>query len=431
VNLRTFAIALLFFMLPGQAVGDDSDIEALVAELEQVKGRLAELEQLRQRVRTLEARLEEANRSVPSESATAEGMEKRDVASTSSAPEPEPPAIDIGGALRFTTFANGSVKGQRGKSGLDLFRLSADGSIDNILLSAEYRFYPFMDTIHHGWLGYKFDDESQLQAGITRVPFGILPYASHNFWFGVPYYLGLSDDYDLGVKYVRPNGPWDLQLAFFKNSELSNSADLGRYSYDVVSAGTARNEETNQFNARVAYTFGAGTTCSHEVGVSGQWSELYNLDTEKRGDMWAAATHLDTRCGRWNFQLEAARYDHNPVNPAGIGANRIELGAFESLYDIAPTGTVGIANIAYNFPLSGDILNQLTCYNDYSVLYKDGGGDDSILNTTGCAIGIGPLFIYADLINANNMVFFGNGSLAEGGEDDWDTRLNLNVGYYW
>jgi hypothetical protein len=222
-----------------------------------------------------------------------------------------------------------------------------------------------------------------------------------------------------------------MQLAFFKNSELSNSGDLGRYSYDVVSAGTARNEETNQFNGRVAYMFGAGTTCSHEVGVSGQWSELYNVDTEKRGDMWAAATHLDTRCGRWNFQLEAARYDHNPVNPNGVAPNRIELGAFESIYEIAPSGTVGVANVAYNFPLSGDILDQLTCYNDYSVLYKDGGGKDSILNTTGCAIGVGPLFIYADLINANNMVFFGNGSLAEGGEDDWDTRLNLNIGYYW
>jgi len=324
------------------------------------------------------------------------------------------------------------VSGNRGRSGLDLFRIGADGALDDVLLSAEYRFYPFMDVLHHGWLGYRFDDTSQIELGVTKVPFGLLPYAAHNFWFGVPYYLGLSDDYDLGAKYVRTDGPLDLRLAFFKNAELSSPGDLGRYAYDVVSVGDLANEESNQVNARAAWTFGAGTSCNHELGVSGQWGELYNAATDRRGDRWAAAAHLDSRCGRWNLQLQAARYAYEPEHPAGVPRDRVALGAFETSYPVAAEGAVAVANVAYNVPVAWEVIDQLICYNDFSMVDKDGTGlRDSKLNTTGCAVGTGPLFIYLDVIRAENMVFFGDGSLFDGGEDDWKTRFNVNVGYYW
>ncbi|MCB1694397.1 MAG: hypothetical protein KDI19_16610, partial [Pseudomonadales bacterium] len=315
--------------------------------------------------------------------------------------------------------------------GLDIFRVGAEGSSDNLLLSAEYRFYPYMNTIHHGWVGYRFDDSSELQLGISRVPFGLLPYASHNFWFGVPYYLGLADDYDLGAKYVAPRGDWNFQLAFYKGSELSSASDLGRYSFDVVSDADAHNEESNQFNARVAYSIGRETGCVNEVGLSGQWGELANSDTDARGTHWAAAGHLDSRCGRWNLQFELARYGFDPANPPGTASRRVRLGAFESAYDVSAQGTLAVANVAYNLPLSGSVVDQVTCYNDYSALYKDLDADTSQLNTTGCVVGAGPLFLYVDVIRANNMVFFGNGSLAGSGERDWDTRFNINLGYYW
>lgn len=428
MSKRFYPALVLLAAAVAPAFADDR-IEALMEELDRVKQELSELERLREKVRTLEARLEATERR---SIATEDDMET--VAADAPAMAASEPDIEIGGALRFTGFwtdDNQAIKGKRGESGLDLFRVSAKGSIDDVLLSAEYRFYPFMNTLHHGWIGYRFDNDSQIEFGVTKVPFGLLPYAAHNFWFGVPYYVGMSDDYDLGVKYVWPNGAWNTQLAFFKNSELSSSSNLGRYSFDVVSAGEARNEENNQINARVAYTFGKDTNCSHEVGLSTQWGELYNADTDRRGDKWAAATHLDTRCGRWNFQLELARFDHNPANPVGVAPDRIEIGGFEAVFDVAQTGTLGVANIAYNFPLGGEKIDQLTCYNDYSVLAKDGPGEDSQLNTTGCALGIGPMFIYLDLINANNMIFFGDGSLAGGGNDEWSTRFNVNVGYYW
>jgi len=345
------------------------------------------------------------------------------------------PRIHIGGAVRFNAFFNddSDISASRfGESGLDLFRLSADGTLDDILVSAEYRFYPFMDTIHHGWLGYAFDDDSQVQLGIHQVPFGILPFASHNFWFGVPYYVGLADDYDLGVKYVRDDGPWQTHLGFYKNAELADPADLGRYGFDVVRDGDQRNEESNRVNVRLAYTLGAGSSCQHELGVSGQWGQIYNATTDENGDQWATAAHLDSHCGRWNLQLQAARYEFDTKTPPGVRDDVVRLGAFETSFDIAAEATMLVANLAYNFDVPWSFLDSVTCYNDYSRLIKDEDAfEPSQLNTTGCALSKGPVFAYFDVIQASNMVFFGDGSLAGGDDDEWRTRYNINIGYYW
>lgn len=426
------ALALQATAQPAQG----TDVDALAAELETLKERLAELEGLRERVRVLEQQLEEAR---AGQSRLADADQKRDLAvlaeEDAAAAEASEDGIGLGGALRFNLFWNDfdeTVESKRGAAGLDLFRISADGSLRNLLLSAEYRFYPFMQVIHHGWVGYEFADESRLQVGITRVPFGLLPYAAHNFWFGAPYYLGLSDDYDLGVKYRRTDGAWEWQAAFFKNGELSNPAELDRYSLDVVSAGDSANEEANQGNLRAAYTFGVGTSCSHEVGVSAQFKEIYNAATDRSGSHWAGAGHLDTRCGRWNLQLQAVRYGYSPKNPPGVPDDTIRLGGFGSSYDVASRASVLVANVAYNLPVPWTAVDQVTCYNDYSIVVKDDDRfRDSRLNTTGCLVGVGPLYVYLDLIRAENMIFFGDGSLAGGDESGWDTRFNINVGYYW
>ena len=411
----------------GPAWAADSDSDAIRRELQELRERLSELEALKARVEELEARLaREAGDEVAAKEAVSEAPEESEQGTS---------AFQVGGALRFNVFwedYDPDVETKRGDAGLDLFRINVDGEHERLLLSAEYRFYPYMSTIHHGWIGYDFDDAGQVQVGITQVPFGLLPYASHNFWFGVPYYIGLADDYDAGVKYVHARGPWDLQLAFFKNEELGDSANLDRYSYDPVAVGARRNEETNTINARLAYTIGHETECSHEVGLSAQWGELYNRDTRKSGSHWAGAGHLDSRCGRWNVQLELGRYAYDPQNPPGIGDDTVTLGAFQGTHEVASEGTLGVFNVAYNLPVSWPGVKLITCYNDFSVLMKnDERFDNSYLNTTGCGISIGKVFTYVDLIRGRNMVFIGDGSLAGGGSDDWDTRFNINAGYYW
>lgn len=342
--------------------------------------------------------------------------------------------IELGGALRFTAYDDSfseSLDTKRGAAGLDLFRINADGRISDIEISAEYRFYPYMQTLHHGWIGYDFERAGRIEGGVTQVPFGLLPYASHNFWFDVPYYLGFSDDYDLGAKYLHEYGPWSAQLAFFKNEEFNDSTKLERYSYDLVSTGPDGNEEANQLNARIAHELGEVPGCTFEPGLSLMRGDIYNTVTGLEGERRAAAAHADIRCGRWNVQGQWMRYEFEPRNPAGIGSDSITVGAFTGSHSIAARGKVYVANFAYNLPVPWQAVDLLTCYNDYSRLDKDSAGwNDSELNVTGCVINIGPTYTYIDYIRGRNMVFLGDGSLAGSGSDDWESRININVGFY-
>src|SRR6056297_2428205 len=165
--------------------------------------------------------------------------------------------IDIGGALRTQYNYKDWSDPQDDKIGdfaFDTFRFNLDGEIGEMILSAEYRFYPQSDwnAPHHGWVGYNFNENWQGQIGVHQVPFGIQPYASHNFWFTGAYYNGFEDDYDMGIKALYNDGPLDLAFAFYKNEEFGAS-DPGRYSVDVLNTGNG-NEETNQGNIRCAYT---------------------------------------------------------------------------------------------------------------------------------------------------------------------------------
>jgi hypothetical protein len=47
----------------------------------------------------------------------------------------------------------------------DIFRLDVNGQYDNVLISAQYRWYSYMDVIHHGWIGYNFTNHWQGQLG--------------------------------------------------------------------------------------------------------------------------------------------------------------------------------------------------------------------------------------------------------------------------
>ena len=94
--------------------------------------------------------------------------------------------IDVGGAVRFQYSFEDYDNGNRERVGdldLDTVRLNFDGTVDNILLSAELRYYQYMEVVHHAWLGYQINPEWQAQLGVTQLPFGNLSYNSHSFFF--------------------------------------------------------------------------------------------------------------------------------------------------------------------------------------------------------------------------------------------------------
>jgi hypothetical protein len=434
-------IMLLCCFSSGGLAAADVDLEMIQKEIETLKSRLEELEQL---IRTSQERKEtqqdresivEADDQIRPEVLTeleASPLQSESVNN-----------LDLGGSLWMNygyLSWDETNKDRDGNFDFTLFRLDANARHDDFLFSAQYRWYSYMDVIHHGWIGYDFSPQWQVQLGIMQSPFGILPYASHSWWFGMPYYVGLEDDYDAGIKAIYSDGPWNAQFAFFKNDEYASGTRTKRFSFDVLHDESGNcsltdcNEEINQLNTRVAYDWRHGEDAYTQFGLSGEWGQLYNKGTKDTGDHWAYGAHADGHYGPWNLQLEAIRYRHNPENPAGVSDDTITYGAFASTNSVASDGVLLVANVARDFRVSWGPVSNLLCYNDYSVLLKDENRfDDSMLNTLGCLVTAGPTYTYVDLIAGKNATFMddplGTG-MGQGAGDEWETRFNINFEYY-
>lgn len=354
--------------------------------------------------------------------------------------------FDIGGAFRFNySYRSWSSDYQEGgEFDLDTIRTNIDlKGTEPWIGSLEYRYYrtrggDSYNMLHHGWIGYMFNDEEQIQAGVQQVPFGILPYASHNWFFQLPYYLGLEDDYDLGFKYIKDVHPWNFQFAYYPGSEgdwNGHSKDSARYSYDVVETDTSANKEKHQFNSRIAYTIDHSPEDWTEFGISAQYGLIPNGDTDQTGDHYAIGLHMDGYYGPWNAKLEAIRYDYNLDNPAGMSDSYVDMGAYDAPYRVAAAGTLLCAGISREVPVNWGPIEKVTFYNDYSILLKDPSSyPNSQQNVLGMSIQAGRWFTYVDLAIGQRQPWMGgtwNDALADGGEADaWRTRFNINVGYY-
>ena len=342
------ALLVLFFSASAMAE-QSTEIEQLQNELEQLQIRIDELEE-RTRVDTegdpqMESRLEQQDK--------AAGIEVGEKAE---------PNLKIGGAL-WINYANHDWLGtNQGKRGLrfDNLRLSIDGDYDKFLMSAQYRWYNFSEAIHHAFFGYQYEEDNRVELGISQVPFGILPFRSHNFWFMIPYYVGLEDDYDAGIKWHNGSfGNWTLDLAFYLNEEYGDATNLDRYSVDVVRVGDQQNEERNQFNARIAYDWKHDKPSHTELGVSGRYGDLDNRTTSKTGDYWAASVHANAFIGPWNLMLEGMRYEYNPENPVGVSNDLVLMANLGSQRLVAARADIYVANVAYDFGAVGWKIDRL------------------------------------------------------------------------
>lgn len=433
--LALLLAALLVLPAAALAGGEDANQQEILKELKALKAKLADMDKLKARVQELETRLAQSEKNA---------KQAKDIASKTQKDTKglgvklaDATKFKIGGALRFNyrnTDYNDAGKAKGGDMTFDIFRLDIKGQHNDLLLDVQYRWYSYMNVIHHGWMGYNFNENWQGQLGVTQVPFGLLPYASHNWWFSLAYYVGLEDDYDMGFKTLYKKGPFDLQLAFFKNGEWGNASKLERYSFDVVTVGDQQNEETNQLNARFAYTWKHAEKYNTEFGVSGQWGQLYNNTTDSNGSHWASAFHINGNYGPFNLMLEVAKYKYDPDNPAGVSDDTIQMGAFASSYPVASEATVYIAGLAYTVPVNWGPITSFQFYNDYSHIVKDESGfEDSQLNTLGFLISANPVYVYVDWVYGKNAIWVGgpSDSMAQGDPDaDWHSLFNINFGYY-
>ncbi len=334
------------------------------------------------------------------------------------------PTLDIGGAIRLNYGIKDydeQSKKRNGEFDLELLALDIDATYEDWYLDAQYRFYrgQSFDTIH------------------------VAPYVGNSFWFSGAYYLGFEDDYDAGVKWKHQGDDYTFDLAYFHESEYPSS-DFKRYSFDVadetvgeeggyytVGDGTnlAANEEAGQINARFIKNYD-----NFNVGVSGEIGRIYNSNNAETADRYAAALHTEAKFGLWKVKAQGIQYEYDETADIGTQDGTIAISGFNFASDIASKGRVGILNISREIPINNRFIDSATCYNDFTHIKgtsdNDLGNDESMQNVTGCMLAKGGIYTYLDVIAGKNMYFAGGNGIGTQGADDWDTRFNLNIGWY-
>lgn len=335
--------------------------------------------------------------------------------------------LDLGGAVRFN-YVWRNYGGPVGNNSLDLelLRIDASGHSGPLFFSLQYRWYDGFDAVHHAWAGWRLDDDRDLRAGVVNVPFGLLPYASHSFWFGSGYYLGIEDDYDLGLAWRDERGTrrWDVALIFA--DEYGDGARYDRYSFDVAETASLPYRERERLHLRYARDARLGGDWKAEWGVSAFVGNVEHRPSGRDHGQWGAALHGQIERGPLSVQLQWTHYAFRVPEP------RVALSAFMFPFEVAGEADVLTANVAWDFPRTG-WFDGITCYNDLSTTQASGPGlRDSWQNVTGCSFAKGLMFTYVDWIAGRNMWFVGGPGVGieEPGGDRWRSRLNVNVGFY-
>ncbi|MCU6500521.1 hypothetical protein LPN04_22230 [Rugamonas sp. A1-17] len=369
-------------------------------------------------------------------------------------------ALHIGGAIRFNyVYKNWQPDHPHGFFGLDTARLDVNYDDGRWLGSAQYRYNDFPlgqgdyteHFLHHGWVGMRFEDKSTVHVGLDKIPFGLLPFASNNFYESIAFYTGFEDMYDLGMTYASKPGALEWQLGFYPRDGgsyggSSNTAGASnRYSFNIVADDDAqgygtgqKDSERNTLAGRVAWHFGAGE--KQELGLSGLSGEIRNGAGE-HSRRNAVAVHYKGAFGPVGVMLEALRYSyqtrHAPGQTyGGLDPNSfVMLGAFGYPYPVAARGDILVANLSYDIPGSLGPFSGFKLYNDYSVLTKRVGNyKDSQQNVTGLSFSAGKWYFYADYMLGRHQPYmgpdFGGLGATSGRYDNVTHRVNLQAGYY-
>lgn len=362
--------------------------------------------------------------------------------------------LKIGGAIRANyvwgdykpkTGGPSRADGDGGNMELDTFRINLDYENDDFIGKAEYRFYDGYHMLHTGWFGYNYEEGGQVQVGVNRVPFGPGPYGiSQSWFFDQHYYVGLADDMDLGIKYSRPLGNWDFDVAYYYSDEgnwAGKSKDSARYSYDVVNESGSGYEERNQFNVRGIYGIDS-VDIKTDVGFSLQYGELDSKGQQDDGHHYAGSLHM---VNKWNnftlaSQITKYKFDIDTYSPDTTGTpadNLIQFGAFDFPNVVATEGWIPAISLSYYHATpSIPWLDYVIPYIEYSsILKEDSDFNDSDLATLGAAWGSGGWYIYTEVAYSSGNEFvggenpFGN-RLGANPDDDRQYRANINLGYY-
>lgn len=442
-----------------------SEIEMLKQKLAELEQRLAEQEQQAQQEREIERTMmtqEEyegstsKNRQGVREHAADSGVHAKLAKLEEKTEENENWPIKIHGAVRFQYEYNNYDSDNENRGGdldFDIFRLNFDGEMGDVILSAEYRWFHYMDVVKHAWFGYNFTDEWQGQVGVVKVPFGNMPYNSHSYFFNSTFYVGLEDEHDNGVRLLYRGDDWHFDIAYHKSDEQggvdgATSDRTARYNYDTAGIrlpGQGAYDtpglpigESNSYALRGARIFTFSEDENLEIGLSAQGNNYYSgsaaegfttaqqFENQNVGNRFAWGVHGNYNNGPWNVQLQYADYEYDMK----LDNRGIYMAAY-AYYDAIPTAAkVYTGNVAYTLPVEFGPVTSLTFYNDHSrITDKAGYEDDTWMNVLGVAVAAGGgFYTYVDYVRAKNQPFIGGNIATDGGEVN--DRFNINFGYY-
>lgn len=357
--------------------------------------------------------------------------------------------LAIGGALRANYTigdyeTDGNSRRDFDKGGdfdLDTARINLDYENGPWLGKLEYRWYDGYNMLHTGWVGYNFDNESQLQVGVNRVPFGPGAWGvSQSWFFDQHYYVGLSDDMDLGAKYTLPAGDWTWDFAYYLQDEghySGGTKDSARYSYDVVNESGDGYEERNQFNIRGIYSL-PNVAIDTDLGFSAQYGELDSQGPQSDGDHYALSVHMINKWDNWTLASQLTRYTFDVSADQPLGTDESVLfGAFDFPTEVAAEGYIPAVSLSY-FWETPDIpwLDYVIPYAEYSSIVKrESDFNDSNLAVLGAAWARGNWYIYSEVAYSDGNDFVGFDSAfgdrhGANADNEWLTRFNINFGYY-
>ncbi len=380
--------------------------------------------------------------------------------------------LSIGGAIRANytfgdyTDSNGDSdisppsrsEDDGGTFALDTFRINLDYSKDNFLAKVEYRFYPGYGTnnhdgyhfLHTGWLGYNFNEQSQLQVGVNRVPFGPGPYGVSQSWlFDQHYYIGLSDDMDLGIKYIQSIDNLTLDFAYYicdEGNYFGDTEDSSRYSYDVVNTTGHGYEELHQFNFRAIYKI-EGDQLTTNVGASLQYGLLDSHGSQDNGDHYAGSLHSVFEFANFKLATQITYYEYDVDDEQPLGTDElVQFGAYDFPTLVAAEAWVPAVSLSYCLETPQlNWLEYIIPYIEYSsILKEESDFNDSNMFVAGAAWANKGWYIYSEVGLSDGNDFIGNeagyGSspgpewasnrFGANQSNEWEYRFNINFGYY-
>lgn len=410
----------------------------------------AQVDDLNKQLAAAQAALAEAEKKESAESAEAGKAQELQEQLDRIEASPTLGPITFGGAIRanYTYGDYPSTDGpSRGSDGgnfsLDTFRINADLAHKNFVGKAEYRWYNGYNFFHTAWVGYDFDNGSQVQVGQNRVPFGAGPYGvSQSWFFDQSFYVGLADDMDMGIKYLTALGDTQIALAYYYSAQpngLGVTDHASRYDADLVENDSgAGYKERNQVNARVIQPIELGEGITTDLGASFQIGQLINEGNVNDGDdgtAYAGAIHAVNQIDNIKLALQLTYYNYDIG-----GSDLINRGFYDFYADIATEGWIPAVSLSYYLE-TNDILwlDYVIPYVEYSSIMKNGktaeGVDfkDSDLFTIGAAWAHNGWYIYTEYAYSNGNSFVGGEPFTNFGANldaKWQGRFNINFGYY-